>query len=172
MRRTKHSRLRAIAAGLCLSAASLPAAGLRAARGQTAVAPSRSDVGLPATPASFAAAIRTALLQRDAGAMEKLVNWDGASAFKHRWVLFEIRKAFGRKLRSVAAEPFPADALASLAQFGAFKPNMDVKTQIRVVFDEPATQYGSSPDMVFLAGEQNSSYRIALINPITPQPHQ
>ena len=137
-----------------------------------AVAQSVGNGGPPASADLLAGNIRTALQHRDLGILENLVFWEGASAFKRRLVLFEMRKGFGRPIRSVTVEPFTADNAATLAAFGAFKPNMDVKFRIHVVFDEPATQFGHAPDMMFLVGQSGQVFKIALVNPLTPTAHQ
>ncbi len=157
-----HARLLVLAVAACLATGP----------GRIAGAQVTSAGDPPRTVVALASTIRAALLGHDIAALEKMVSWDGASDFKHRMVLFEMRKAFGRPIRSVVVEPFPADAMEALAQFGAYKPNIDVKSRVRVVFDEPAAKDGATPDMVFLAGQQGEVCKIALVNPITPTRHQ
>lgn len=104
--------------------------------------------------------------------MQGLITWDGASDYKRHLVTFEMRKGFGRPIRSITVEPFPADARATLAAFGDFKPNIDVTCRIRVVFEPAAPDADPPVDMVFLAGPKAGAYRIALVNPLTPKRHQ
>ena len=111
-------------------------------------------------------AVRTALESRDFEAFdEELVNWEGASEMRRRAVSFQLRHGFGRPIRSIGLEPFPEDGFRVIEERGTMKPNMPVSQQLRVVFDEPDTAYGKPPTALFLIGQQDDAYKIALVVP-------
>ena len=72
---------------------------------------------------------------------------------------YQIRSTFGRPIRSITLEPFPADGLKEAESRGTQKANMTVSHRLRVIFDEPPTD-------VFLIGKDQDVYRIALVNPV------
>jgi hypothetical protein len=118
---------------------------------------------LPRTEEELVQRVRTALIERDLGSFEQLINWDGATAIKRRIVSFEVRHGFGRPIRSIALEPFPPDGLRELEAEGKLKANMPVSHQLRVVFDEPDGDQGHPPTEVFLIGKAGNAFRIALV---------
>lgn len=119
---------------------------------------------LPTTDEQLVDTVRTAIADRDLGAFEQLINWDGATKMRRRVVTFEVRHALGRPIQSITLEPFPADGLASVEARGTLKVNMPVSRQLRVVFDEPAIDgLDKSPRAVFLVGRMDDVYRIALV---------
>ena len=59
-------------------------------------------------------ACAAALEERDLAAFEELVNWDGAGKMKRRVVSYQLRYGFGRPIRSIALEPFPADGFSEI----------------------------------------------------------
>jgi hypothetical protein len=126
---------------------------------------------LPRSEAELVERVRTALLERDVATFDELINWEGAGAIKRRVVGFQVRHGFGRPIRSVAVEPFPADGFRAIEERGTLKPNMPVSRQVRVVFDEPDNPYGRPPTAVFLVGKEDEAYRIALVVP-TKKPGQ
>ena len=90
------------------------------------------------------AEVRAALLAHDLGAFDELVNWDGASKYRRRAVVYQLRYGFGRPIRSIGLEPFPADGFKEIEGRGTLRPNMPVTQQLRVVFDEPDNAFGVS----------------------------
>lgn len=120
---------------------------------------------LPATSEQLASVVRTALESRDLAAFDELVNWDGAGKMKRRVVSYQLRYGFGRPIRSITVEPFPAEAVRKMEAQGRFRANMPVSEQVRVVFDEPDNVYGRPPTAVFLVGRKDEAYRIALVVP-------
>jgi len=120
--------------------------------------------GLPQTDTELMGMVEAAIRERDLATFERLVNWQGASPHKKRVTSYEIRSSFGRPIRSIGLEPFPADGLAGLAERGTLKANMPIARQLRVVFDEPPIEaYGKPPTTVFLLGEAQGAWRIALL---------
>jgi hypothetical protein len=97
-----------------------------------------------------------------------LVNWEGASKMRRRMVSYQIRHAFKRPIRSMTVEPFPADGFKEIEQRGTLKPNMAVSKQIRIVYDEPDTEFGMPPTEFFLIGKLGDAYKIALVVPTRP----
>jgi hypothetical protein len=119
----------------------------------------------PTTEDQLVAEVKAALLAHDLPAFEELINWDGASKMKRRAVSYQLRYGFGRPIRSITLEPFPADGFAEIERRGTLKPNMAVSQQLRVVFDEPDNAFGRPPTALFLIGRQGEAYRIALVVP-------
>lgn len=152
----------ALAAGLCglappLQAEAAPSA---AAAEQTA---------LPSDPQGVVAYVKAALRDRDEAAIERLVNWDGVRLQRRRLTLYQIRTTFGRPIKDMAIEDFPADGLAEVEARGTFKPNMTVTKRLRIVFDEEAGQTeGEASANIFLLGEKDGAYRIAVLNSVGP----
>lgn len=120
---------------------------------------------LPRSEAELVETVRTALLNRDMEAFEELINWEGAGAIKRRVVTFQVRHGFGRPIRSIAVEPFPAGGLDELEARGTLRANMPISRQLSVVFDEPVTEFGRPPTAVFLIGQQGEVLRIGLVVP-------
>jgi predicted exporter len=149
-------RRRGGASRLCLGlAVALAAAGAEAA-------------DLPRTEEELVRQVRAALVAGDMAAFEELINWEGARGVKRRIVAFQVRHGFGRTIRSVALEPFPADALRDVEARGTLKANMPVTHRLRVVFDEPpaagAAEAGAPPTDLFLVGKAaDGAFRIALV---------
>lgn len=121
--------------------------------------------GPPTSEERLVAEVRAAMEGRDLAALEALVNWDGASKVKRRAVSYQLRSTFGRTIRSVTVEPFPEDGFKEIESRGTMRANMAVARQIRVVFDEPDTEFGTPPTAMFLIGKQGDAYRIALVVP-------
>lgn len=113
--------------------------------------------------------VKAALRDRDEAAIERLVNWDGVRLPRRRLTLYQIRTTFGRPIKDMAIEDFPADGLAEVEARGIFKPNMTVTKRLRIVFDEEAGQpEGEASANVFLLGEKDGAYRIAVLNSVGP----
>ncbi len=88
---------------------------------------------------------------------------------RKRLTLFQIRTTFGRPIREMAIEDFPADGLAEVEARGTLKPNMVVTKRLRIVFDDPADPTDASPSSnVFLLGQKDGAYRIAVLNAVKP----
>ena len=117
--------------------------------------PSRSD--------ELVAYVTRALNAHDIDAMDRLVEWQGARPVRRRMTLYQIRYNFGRPIKSVAVEPFPADGLQDAGAELNLKPNLPVAEELRVVFDEPAGPQGEVPASVFLIGREDGVYRISLL---------
>jgi hypothetical protein len=128
-------------------------------------AAARAEAGdLPRTEEELVQQVRTALVARDMAAFEQLINWEGARGVKRRIVSFQVRHGFGRPIRSVALEPFPAGGLRGVEALGTLKANMPVSHRLRIVFDEPATaEHGNPPTDLFLVGKADGVFRIALV---------
>ena len=118
---------------------------------------------LPQTEEDLVATVKAALLDRDQEVFDALINWEGAGAIKQRIVRFQIRHEFGRPIRSIRLEPFPADGLAKMEARGTLRANMDVSHRLRVEFDGPPRADGKPPVDVFLIGREGRAYRIALV---------
>ena len=126
-----------------------------------------ADAAPPTTEAALVGTVRQALQAHDLDTLQTLVDWDGITPFRRRLVVYQMRYAFGRPIRSAALEPFPSDGLDELKALGTLKVNMPVTEQLRVVFDEPDAQ-GHVPSVVFLIGRQDQAFRIALVVPTKP----
>ena len=119
---------------------------------------------LPRTEEELVRQVRVALVGRDMAAFEELINWEGARGVKRRIVAFQVRHGFGRPIRPVALEPFPADGLRDVEARGTLKANMPVSHRLRVVFDEPAAEGTGPPTDLFLVGKAaDGAFRIALV---------
>ena len=119
---------------------------------------------LPRTDQELVDTIRTAIDARDYEPFVQLVNWEGAGKIKRRIVRFEIRRAFGRKIDTIAIEDFPKDGMAGIDAMKQVRVNMPVTHRVRVTFDEPPLEKtGRLPTSVFLVGKQDGAYRIALV---------
>lgn len=106
--------------------------------------------------------VRTAIGDRDLGAISELVNWEGAPPIRKRIVTFQINYALGRPVRSVGLEPLPDDAMREIEEAGRLKANMPITHRLRVVFDE-AGEGGVAPASLFLIGKLDDAWRIALV---------
>jgi hypothetical protein len=137
--------------------------GLAAALAVSAAGAEAAD--LPRTEEELVRQVRAALVGRDIAAFEELINWEGARGVKRRIVAFQVRHGFGRPIRSVALEPFPADGLRDVEARGTLKANMPVSHRLRVVFDEPPAAEGAGPPTdLFLVGKAaDGAFRIALV---------
>lgn len=125
--------------------------------------------GAPAaSEEQLAAEIRSAVTRGDLPALEGLVNWEGAGKMRRRMVSYQLRHTFRRPIRSFTVEPFPADGFKEIEQRGTLKANMAVTKQVRVVFDEPDTEFGKPPTEFFLIGKHGDEYKIALVVPTRP----
>jgi hypothetical protein len=119
---------------------------------------------LPTSEQELVSAVRTAIAERDMSRFEELINWEGASEIKRRIVGFEVRRGFGRPIRSISLEPFPENGLRDMEARGMLKANMPVSHQLRVIYDEPPMEgYGTPPTSVFLIGREGDGFRIALV---------
>lgn len=121
---------------------------------------------LPRTPDELISTVSRAIADRDMAVFEELVNWEGARKIRKRVVSYQIRSTFGRPIRSIALEDFPADGLKEAESRGTQKANMPVSHRLRVIFDEPPGESGRPPTDVFLIGKDRDTYRIALVNPV------
>ena len=118
---------------------------------------------LPARSDELVAYVTRALNAHDIDAMDRLVEWQGARPVRRRMTLYQIRYNFGRPIKSVAVEPFPADGFHDAGAELNLKPNLPVVERLRVVFDEPAGPQGEEPASVFLLGREDGVYRISLL---------
>ena len=121
---------------------------------------------LPKTPDELIATVSQAITDHDMAVFEDLVNWKDARKIRKQVVSYQIRTTFGRPIRSITLEPFPADGLKEAESRGTQKANVPVSHRLRVVFDEPAGESGNPPTDVFLIGKDQAVYRIALVNPV------
>lgn len=128
-----------------------------------------ATAALPSDPKGLAAFVTDALRAHDQGAMERLVNWDGVRPIRRRLTLLQISTSYGRPIKEAVVEDFPADGLAEAQSRGTMKPNMPVLKTLRVVFDEQPDQDGVQPANVFLIGEKDGAFRIAVMNSSGPQ---
>ena len=151
-RRTLTGRLAGLVLGAVVLATAAPA----------------GEGDLPRTEADLVETVRAALLDRDEAALDALINWDGAGEIKQRIVRFQVRSTFGRPIRSIELLPFPQDGLDRLGAGGTLAANMPVSNRLRVEFDEPPRPDGGAPVYVFLIGQQDEAYRIALVNRARP----
>ncbi len=122
---------------------------------------------LPTTDEQLVSTVRQALQAHDLAALENLVNWDGATPMRRRLVVYQMRYGFGRPIRSITLEPFPEGGFSELQVRGTLMLNMPVTQRLRVVFDEPDNGSGHPPGVMFLIGQQQQAYRIALVVPVT-----
>jgi hypothetical protein len=118
---------------------------------------------LPGQSAELIAYVTLALNTHNLDAIDRLVEWEGARPIRRRMTLYQIRYNFGRPIKSVAVEPFPAGGLRDAKAELNLKPNLPVTERLRVVFDEPTGPDGEAPTSVFLLGKENGVYRIALL---------
>lgn len=117
----------------------------------------------PADADSLARLVVAAMRDHDQAAMERLVNWEGVRPFRRRMTLHQISTGFGRPIKSAVVEDLPADALDEAQSHGTLKPNMTVTKALKVVFDEPADEFGGAPSNVYLVGEKDGALRIAVL---------
>ena len=119
---------------------------------------------LPRTEDELARTVTRAIEGRDYDTFEAMVFWKDAGKIKKRIVAFQIRSGLGRKVRSVAIEPFDPHKLDALLADGRHAVNLDVTHLVRVVYDEPRSAVtGKPPTSVFLAGRKDDAFRIALV---------
>ncbi|MFW1677085.1 hypothetical protein ACFVYJ_04805 [Pontibacter sp. JAM-7] len=104
-------------------------------------------------------------------AISELINWDGVRKYKQKMIRVYTRNNFGRK---VIGTEFEAADTQFLQDFSvgsrAYHSNMPVSHLMRIYFedtvgDEPA-EFGS---VVYLVGEQNNQYQIAITINAPPQ---
>jgi hypothetical protein len=122
-----------------------------------------SASALPSGPGELIAYVTRALNYHDLEAIDRLVEWEGARPIRQRMTLYQIRYNFGRPIKSVAVEPFPADGLSEAKAELNLRPNLPVTERLRVVFDEPIGPDGEESASVFLLGKENGVYRISLL---------
>lgn len=123
-----------------------------------------ATTALPSDPKGLAAFVTDALRAHDQSALERLVNWDGVRPIRRRLTLLQMSTSFGRPIKEAVVEDFPADGLAEAQARGTMKPNMPVLKTLRVVFDETPDEDGVQPANVFLIGEKDGAFRIAVMN--------
>ncbi|MEQ9641154.1 MAG: hypothetical protein RIM84_14115 [Alphaproteobacteria bacterium] len=117
---------------------------------------------LPTNSEAMAALLRDAIAERDYGAIEAVINWDGAGKIKRRVVAFSVRRGLGRTVKSITVEPTDGQAIAATAKLNNKRLNMPVSHKIRVVYDEPPIN-GVVPTAVYLVGGDEAGWRIALV---------
>ncbi|KQT58481.1 hypothetical protein ASG52_21750 [Methylobacterium sp. Leaf456] len=121
---------------------------------------------LPSDPDGLVAFVTKALDDHDEGAFERLVNWEGVRPPRKRLTLHQIRTTFGRPVKAMTVEDFPEDGLAEAEARGTYKINMPVTKRLRVVFDEEVGQPDAESANVFLLGQKDGVYRIAILNSV------
>lgn len=154
--------LAALAGSTCCLASPPP---VQAAQEAATVA-TQDRTALPSDATALVAFVTGALRDRDEAAIERLVNWEGVRPQRKRLTLYQIRTTFGRPIKEMAVEDFPADGLAEVEARGTFKPNMTVTKRLRVVFEEEPGEPDTSSANVFLLGEKDGAYRIAILNSV------
>ena len=96
------------------------------------------------------------------------MNWDGVKLPRRRLTLYQIRTTFGRPIKTATVEDFPTDGLSEAESRGTFRPNMAITKRLRIVFDEASDDPESPPTNVFLVGQKDGVYRIAVLNSVGP----
>ncbi|MCJ2030622.1 hypothetical protein MKK50_14640 [Methylobacterium sp. J-043] len=135
---------------------------------EAAPAAAADRAALPSDPDQLLAFVTDALRDHDEGAFERLVNWEGVRPPRKRLTLYQIRTTFGRPVKAMTVEDFPADGLAEAEARGTYKINMPVTKRLRVVFDEDAGEPDAESANVFLLGQKDGVYRIAVLNSVGP----
>jgi len=126
---------------------------------------SAASAELPRDSQAVMDQIRQAIETHDYDILKELVFWKGAGKIKKRIVRFHLYRNLGRQIKSIAWEEFPKDGMDGVLATGKLKPNMEIKHQVRVIFDEPPlNDQGKLPTSVFLIGKHAEFYRIGLVN--------
>ena len=116
--------------------------------------------------------IGDALDRSDLATLQSVVDWDKVSPLKHRFFAYEMRLYFGRKVKSAVAEAMPQDALEALKQIDHFKPNIDVTMRVHVEFAPDANSTAADEPLMFLVGQDNGIYKVAMLTPTIPMRHE
>lgn len=140
-----------------------PASPAGSSAGQAAQAP------LPSDPQALVSFITAAMRDRDQAAIERLVNWEGVRPLRKRLTLLQISTGFGRPIKEAVIEDFPEDGLKEAEERGTFKINMPVTKRLRIVFADGAGESGEDPANVYLIGQKDGAFRIAVLNSIGQQ---
>lgn len=95
--------------------------------------------------------------------IEQLINWNGVSGYQKKMVRVYTKANFGRK---IAHSDFrPADT-AYLRNFSlgpkTYHSNMEVSHLMRFEFDERIAHDKERPSVVYLVGQVDGEYRIAM----------
>jgi hypothetical protein len=136
---------------------------LAALAGAAVLAAALAAAAAPAGPEGIAAALRSAIAARDYATIEALICWDGAGTIKRRVVAYQVRHGLGRQIKEIAVEPASGAMIAADAARMRQRLNMPVSHKIRVVYDEPLTASGQPPTAVYLVGQTEAGWRIALV---------
>lgn len=124
----------------------------------------------PRTEEDLITLVRTAIEKQDYDAIEPLVNWQGSGPRNKRLVAMQIRHGLGRPIKSMkleAAGPDVADQVG--AQHPDFQINMPITHLLRIAFGDGEGQPGQGdPGTVFLIGQADGEFRIALVVRKTP----
>jgi len=124
-----------------------------------------AEVALPRTADDLIAMVRAVSDTRDFERFKELVYWKGAGKIKRRVVRFRVRSGFGRPIKSITFEELKPSDLAGLEQYKhRMQLNMPVSHRLRVIYDEPPlANTDTPPSTVFLVGQLDGAYRIALV---------
>lgn len=121
---------------------------------------------LPADPQTLVTFVTAAMRDHDQSAMERLVNWDGVRPLRKRLTLLQISTGYGRPIKEAVIEDFPTDGLVEAEERGTYKINMPVSKRLRIVFGDGSGKSGEDPANVFLVGEKDGAFRIAVLNSV------
>lgn len=131
-----------------------------------AASPATATAPLPSDPQALVTFITTAMRDHDQAAMERLVNWDGVRPLRKRLTLLQISTGFGRPIKEATIEDFPEDGLKEAEERGTYKINMPVSKRLRIVFGDGPGEPGEDSANVFLVGEKDGAFRIAVLNSV------
>ena len=136
----------------------------------TMIALSTPAAAAPRTEEDLITLVRTAIEKQDYDAIEPLVNWQGSGPRNKRLVAMQIRHGLGRPVKSIKLEAAGPDVTEQVgAQHPDFQINMPITHLLRIAFGDGEGQPGQGdPGTVFLIGQSEGEFRIALVVRKTP----
>jgi hypothetical protein len=119
----------------------------------------------PHTEDELIALVRTAIEKQDYDSIESMVFWQGSGPRNKRLVAMQIRHGLGRPIKSIKLEAAGPDVTAQVSgQNPDYQLNMPITHLLRVAFADGEGQPGQGdPGTVFLIGQSEGEYRIALV---------
>ena len=111
------------------------------------------------------AQVRSAIEKQDYDSIESLVNWRGSGPRNKRLVAMQIRHGLGRPIKKIGLEAAGANtAIEVLQAHEDYELNMPVTHLLRIAFADGEGEPGQGdPGTVFLIGQSDGEYRIALV---------
>ena len=134
-----------------------------------------SATGLPSTKEALLQEFLAAHEAKSYEQISSLINWEGVRKYKQKMIRVYTRNNFGRKVIGTEFEEADTEFLKKFAVgHKKYQSNHTVTHLMRIYFEDTVgdeePEFGS---VVYLVGEQNDGYQIAIAinDPSTPSTH-